>query len=147
MRALITGGAGFIGTNLIKRLKKEGHEVISIDNYYTGNKDNHQPDVEYLESDIREINFNELGTVDIIYHLAALARIQPSFDNPVECFDINATGTLKLVDYASIIIFLYFMQVHLLNIAVSLKIHILLLKILEKILLNSIKSIMGYKLV
>ena len=101
MRALITGGAGFKGTNLIKRLKKEGHEVISIDNYYTGNKDNHQPDVEYLDSDIREIDFNKLGTIDIIYHLAALARIQPSFDNPVECFDINATGTLKLVDYAS----------------------------------------------
>ena len=42
MKALVTGGAGFIGTNLIKRLLKDGHEVVSVDNYSTGKRENHQ---------------------------------------------------------------------------------------------------------
>ena len=42
MRTLVTGGAGFVGTNLIKRLLKDGHRVVSLDNYSTGKKENHQ---------------------------------------------------------------------------------------------------------
>jgi len=101
MKVLVTGGAGFVGTNLIIRLLKEGHEVISIDNYYTGNKDNHIEGAEYVNADIRSFNFESLPGIDIIYHMAALARIQPSFKNPLECFEVNATGTIKLAKYAS----------------------------------------------
>ena len=51
MKVLVTGGAGFIGTNLIKRLLKEGHNVISIDNYSTGKKHNHQEGCQYNDFD------------------------------------------------------------------------------------------------
>ena len=55
MRILVTGGAGFVGTNLIKRLLENNYEVISIDNYNTGLKSNHQNGCEYLEYDIVNI--------------------------------------------------------------------------------------------
>ena len=101
MIALVTGGAGFVGTNLIKRLLKEGYEVISVDNYFTGFEHNHVDGAYYINEDIRTVDYEGLKRPTVIYHLAALARIQPSFDNPVECFDINAKGTLRLAHYAA----------------------------------------------
>jgi UDP-glucose 4-epimerase len=99
---LVTGGAGFIGTNLIKRLINDGHNVISIDNYNTGRLSNHQDDCYYHSGDISLIrDFSEYGKFDMVYHLAAIARIQPSFTNPVEYFQTNANGTLNIVDYCS----------------------------------------------
>ena len=55
MNILVTGGAGFVGTNLIKRLIGEGHSVTSIDNYYTGFESNHQEGAKYINGDVREI--------------------------------------------------------------------------------------------
>jgi UDP-glucose 4-epimerase len=55
MKILVTGGVGFVGTNLIKRLLKEGHEVISIDNYSTGNVENEQEGCTYYEMDIKDL--------------------------------------------------------------------------------------------
>ena len=52
MKMLVTGGAGFIGTNLIKRLLKDGHEVVSVDNYSTGKKENEQEGCRYWEYDL-----------------------------------------------------------------------------------------------
>ena len=52
MHILVTGGAGFVGTNLVKQLLKEGHDIISIDNYSTGKKENHIDKVKYIEGDI-----------------------------------------------------------------------------------------------
>ena len=52
MRAIVTGGAGFIGTNLIKRLVKDGHKVVSLDNYSTGFKENEQKGCQYFDVDI-----------------------------------------------------------------------------------------------
>lgn len=99
MKILVTGGAGFVGTNLIKRLLKDGHEVISIDNYTTGLKENHQFGCKYMEHDIR--NLHEFPNVDVVFHMAAIARIQPSFINPKDYFTTNANGTLNLVDWCS----------------------------------------------
>lgn len=99
MRILVTGGAGFIGTNLIKRLLQEGHHVQSIDNYDSGVESNHLQKAVYLDEDIR--NIKRLGSgYDIVYHLAALSRIQPSFTNPQETFDINVTGTQRVLEWA-----------------------------------------------
>jgi len=101
-RILVTGGAGFIGTNLIKQLLKEEHNIVSIDNYSTGLKSNHQEGVQYIECDIRNINdYSPWGDFDIIYHLAAIARIQPSFDKPEDYFTTNANATLKIAKYCS----------------------------------------------
>ena len=102
MKVLVTGGAGFVGTNLIKRLLSEGHQVVSIDNYYTGLKSNHQPGAEYVEFDIRNIDdYSAWGEFDIVYHLAAIARIQPSFKEPYDYFTTNANATFKVAKYCS----------------------------------------------
>ena len=97
MKVLVTGGAGFVGTNLIKRLLSDGHKVVSIDNYYTGKKENHQKGCKYLNHDLR--NLTEFMDVDVVFHLAAIARIQPSFKLPKEYFTTNANVTLNLVDW------------------------------------------------
>ena len=78
MQALVTGGAGFVGTNLIKRLLKDGHEVVSFDNYSTGFKENEQDGCRYIETDIIDGFKNWIKKFDVIFHLGALARIQPS---------------------------------------------------------------------
>ena len=100
MLILVTGGAGFVGTNLIKQLLKKGHEVISIDDYSTGKKENHinNKNVQYIQRDILDIDKDLfIYDVDIIYHLAARARIQPSFEQPLEYIRVNYEGTLNLV--------------------------------------------------
>lgn len=100
MRILVTGGAGFVGTNLIKRLLKENHTVVSIDNYHTGLKSNHQEGALYYEGDISKIeNFSEFGSFDTVYHLAAVARIQPSFTQPIPYFHANAVATFNIAKY------------------------------------------------
>jgi len=104
MNIIVTGGAGFIGTNLCKKLVELGHEVTSIDNYSTGKKENHIEGVRYENFDIRNIPdykwiYNEHP--DIIFHMAAIARIQPSFEQPKKYFTTNANGTLEIVDYCA----------------------------------------------
>ncbi len=100
MRVLITGGAGFIGANLCKRLINDNHKVWSIDNYSTGNKQNEIKGVNYLNFDIRDNFYNNISEIDVIFHLAALPRIGPSFSNPKEVCDINVGGTHNILEYA-----------------------------------------------
>lgn len=101
MKVLVTGGAGFVGTNLIKRLLEDGHQVTSIDNYHTGKKSNHIDGAEYIEDDISQKGLGIITwkSYDIVFHMAAIARIQPSFQNPVGYFNTNSIGTLKVVEY------------------------------------------------
>ena len=101
MKILVTGGAGFVGTNLIKRLLKDKHEVISIDNYNTGLESNHQEGCKYLNFDIRTVYDYSFIKPDVIFHMAAIARIQPSFDNPKDYFTVNANGTMNIVEWCS----------------------------------------------
>ena len=111
MRALVTGGAGFVGTNLIRRLLNGGHSVVSLDNYSTGYKKNHQDGCEYLVFDVSNqhywspghlIESKDIETMDfdVIFHFAALARIQPSLKNPKPAIDTNFNGTLNVLEYA-----------------------------------------------
>lgn len=102
MNILITGGAGFVGTNLIKKLLTLGHQVVSIDNYNTGLKSNHQDGCLYIEDDIRTYDYPNFSVrPDFVFHLAAIARIQPSFNNPIDYFNTNANGTLNLLKFCS----------------------------------------------
>jgi len=98
MKILVTGGAGFIGSNLIKKLLKENHTVHSLDNYSTGNTK--IKGCEYFEGDIEEIDTIHTD-YDLIFHLAAQSRVQPSFDNPSETFRINVKGTEEVCKFAS----------------------------------------------
>jgi UDP-glucose 4-epimerase len=98
MRILVTGGAGFVGTNLIKQLLENEHEVVSVDDYSTGKKSNHIKGCQYLERDILDIHHtNFVYDVDVVFHLAAKARIQPSFEQPLEYIRVNYEGTLNLI--------------------------------------------------
>ena len=99
MKILVTGGAGFIGSNLIKRLVSEGHRVVSLDDYSTGDRSTHIEGVKYINADIETIEYLK-GEYDICYHLAALSRIQPSFDDPTECFRVNVRGTEAVMEWA-----------------------------------------------
>ena len=107
MNILVTGGAGFVGTNLIKKLLKEKHKVVSLDNYSIGTEDNHVDGCTYISGDVNDIEdlfvletFLESKNFDIIFHLAALSRIQPSFDSPNRTFVANTVGTQKVCEFA-----------------------------------------------
>ena len=96
MKILVTGGAGFIGSNLIEKLVKEGHDVVSLDNYSIGVEDNHVNGCKYISGDVNDIEdlfvletFVDERSFDLIYHLAALSRIQPSFNTPNRTFVAN----------------------------------------------------------
>jgi UDP-glucose 4-epimerase len=102
MNVLVTGGAGFVGTNLIRQLLRAGYDVTSIDNYHTGLESNHQEGCKYLNYDIRYIDdYSSFGQFDIVYHLAAIARIQPSFKDPESYFTTNANATMKIAKWCS----------------------------------------------
>jgi UDP-glucose 4-epimerase len=98
MKILVTGGAGFIGSNLVKRLLNEEHNVHSLDNYSTGNTK--IKGCEYFEGDIEEIDTIHKD-YDLIFHLAAQSRVQPSFENPTETFRVNVKGTEEVCKFAS----------------------------------------------
>ena len=101
MKILVTGGAGFVGTNLIKRLLADGHEVTSWDNYSTGLRTNHIDGCKYLQYDISTVSNYKFIKPDVIFHLAAIARIQPSFDDPIKYFTTNVNGTLNIAKYCT----------------------------------------------
>ena len=101
-KVLVTGGVGFIGTNLIKELIKKRIEVVSIDDYSTGNKHNELEGVKYLDHDIEEISSIKEKNFALCFHLAAQSRVQPSFDNPLESVRVNVTGTTKVMEWAKI---------------------------------------------
>lgn len=97
MRMLVTGGAGFIGSNLVDRLIELGHSVTVIDNessdahdhpYWNRKADNHKRDIcDYANT--RELYEN----IDYVFHLAAEARIQPTIENPIKATLVNTLGT------------------------------------------------------
>ena len=97
--ALVTGGAGFIGTNLILKLLEENYNILSLDNYSTGLKSNEIPGVKYIVSDIHDITEIK-ENIDICFHLAAQSRVQPSFENPYESINTNVIGTTKVMEWA-----------------------------------------------
>lgn len=99
-KALVTGGAGFIGTNLVKKLLEKKIEVVSLDNYSTGNISNEIEGVKYLNIDIEEIETIPETDFDICFHLAAQSRVQPSFENPRDSVRVNVTGTTKVMEWA-----------------------------------------------
>ena len=101
MKVLVTGGVGFVGTNLIKRLLKDGHKVVSIDNYSAGKKENHQDGCLYYDYDLSYNYVRDDGDrYDVIFHMAALARIQPSLKHPHKTIYNNFTSTLNILEYA-----------------------------------------------
>lgn len=98
---LVTGGAGFIGSNLIKKLIENSLDVTSMDNYSTGTNENEVSGAKYINDDIENI-IKLKKNFDICFHLAAQSRVQPSFDDPQESVRINVVGTTKVMEWARI---------------------------------------------
>tara|TARA_B110000003_G_C16533027_1_gene489697 strand:- start:184 stop:1041 length:858 start_codon:yes stop_codon:yes gene_type:complete len=99
-KVLVTGGAGFIGTNLIKNLIKKEFEVVSLDDYSTGSISNEINGAKYLKMDIEDIAEIKEKKFDICFHLAAQSRVQPSFEDPEESVRVNVLGTTRVLEWA-----------------------------------------------
>ena len=100
-KAIVTGGAGFIGSNLVDKLIKDGVEVHVIDDLSTGKESNINSKAIFHKIDISKLeplqNHWQLKDTDVIFHCAALARVQPSIEDPVPFDNVNVSGTLRML--------------------------------------------------
>ena len=100
-KAIVTGGAGFIGSNLVDKLVNMGVEVHIIDDLSTGFEKNINPKATFHKIDISTLNpeaaWYEFKNTDVIFHTAALARVQPSIENPIPFDNVNISGTLRML--------------------------------------------------
>jgi len=95
---VVTGGAGFIGTNLCKKLVELGENVISIDDYSSGNSNNHIKGVEYISLDCKYID--RLPKVPkIVYHLGEYSKVTPSFNDIDKVIETNMHSTARVIEY------------------------------------------------
>lgn len=97
---LVTGGAGFVGSHLCRRLQAAGHQVISLDNYFTGTRDNHVPGIDYREGHTRDIAKLVPEAPDLIYHLGEYSRVEKSLSEPALVWDLNKDGTFAVLEFA-----------------------------------------------
>lgn len=100
MKVLVTGGLGFVGSNLVDILVSRGEEVCVIDDLSSGSKVWINENASYIFEDVQNINVNLKNDFDIIFHLAAEARIQPSFLNPLRWQQSNINGTSAICEFA-----------------------------------------------
>ncbi len=100
MNILVTGGAGFVGSNLVKRLKSENHNIVVIDNYSAGKKENEIVGVVYIDNDTKNINSIELPfDPDVVFHLGEYSRIHPSFAEYERVWNYNTVGTFEVLNF------------------------------------------------
>jgi len=103
MKILVTGGAGFIGSNLVDRLIKDGHEVSVIDNLSTGKRENLNPSAVFREVNI--CDFEKISPlfqgIDYVFHLAALPRVPVSVEDPIGTSQVNIMGTINVFKAAA----------------------------------------------
>jgi UDP-glucose 4-epimerase len=104
---LVTGGAGFIGSNIVKRLLKDGHDVRVLDNFSTGKRENlfefkTNKQFEFFEGDLRSFHIvhNVVKGVDYILHQGALPSVPRSINDPITTNDVNILGTLNILEAA-----------------------------------------------
>ena len=97
--AVVTGGAGFVGSHLCERLVADGYQVISLDNYFSGSKDNHVDGVEYREGHTKDIAEHISETPQIIFHLGEYSRVAPSLEEPHQVWDLNVAGTCAVLEW------------------------------------------------
>jgi len=103
-RVLVTGGAGFIGSNLVESLLDSGNYVICLDNFSTGKRENltsffDNPDFKLIEGDIRNYDdcLKSVKGIDIVFHQAALGSVPRSIKDPVSTTDVNIGGFVKIL--------------------------------------------------
>lgn len=102
MKALVTGGAGFIGSNLVDLLRQEGHSVVVLDDLSSGYAENLRTDTEFIQGDVADsrVTRDAAQGCDVIFHLAASVGNTRSIDNPVRDSEVNVIGTLNVLEAA-----------------------------------------------
>jgi UDP-glucose 4-epimerase len=110
MNYLVTGGAGFIGSHIVRTLLEQGHSVRVLDNFSTGKRENIEDLIrqfngsrfEVLEGDLRDASRvgDAVRGVEVIFHEAAFVSVPQSMEEPQTCFDVNISGTSRLFDAA-----------------------------------------------
>ena len=96
---VVTGGAGFVGSHLCRRLAGKGNRIISLDNYFVGSEKNHVAGVEYRRGHTKDIATLIPERPDIIYHLGEYSRVEQSVLEPDIVHDLNIVGTAAVVNY------------------------------------------------
>lgn len=99
IKCLVTGGAGFIGSHIVDILQKNEYEVTIIDDLSTGTLKNLDGEFTFIKADIRDYDFDNLEKQDFVFHLACLARIKPSIENPTESHEVNLDGSFRVLEY------------------------------------------------
>ena len=102
MRIVITGGAGFIGSNLAELCRRGGHDVAVIDDLSTGQRDSVPDDVRFVEGSILDVDALEstVEGAEAVVHLAAVASVPESIDDPIRTNEVNVRGTLNVLQAA-----------------------------------------------
>ena len=99
-KILVTGGAGFIGSHLCEKLAKdESNDVYSLDNYFTGSRDNHVPYVTYIEGSTADISTLITFAPDMVYHLGEYSRVEQSFDDIKKVWQYNKNGIFAVLEF------------------------------------------------
>ena len=100
-KVLITGGAGFIGSNLSDELIKQNNKVIVLDDLSSGRKENISPKAKFYKIDVRSRKINEIfekEKPEIIFHLAARPLVEDAYKNPYEAIEVNIMGTVNILE-------------------------------------------------
>ena len=99
MKALVTGGGGFVGSNLVRRLLENGHDVRVLDNFSTGNRRNVVDEIEIVEGELRSYErvHNATRGVEVVFHQGALPSVPRSVQDPLTTGAVNVEGTLNVL--------------------------------------------------
>ena len=99
-KILVTGGAGFVGSHLCERLSQDqNNEVYSLDNYFTGSKENHVPNVHYITGNTADISKLVTFKPDMLYHLGEYSRVEQSFDDIETVWRYNKDGIFSVLEF------------------------------------------------
>src|SRR5205823_13488720 len=98
LRAIVTGGAGFIGSHLVDALVERGDEVVSVDDLSSGKREHLNPNARFEERDIRQ--GLDASDAEVVFHLAAQADVQTSMKRPDYDADVNVLGTVRVLEAA-----------------------------------------------
>jgi UDP-glucose 4-epimerase len=97
--ALVTGGAGFIGSHLVKALMQHGYAVVSLDDYLTGTTANHHTGATYITGETKDVSSLITTAPDIVYHLGEYPRVEQSFEDVEAVLESNVVGTHQVLEF------------------------------------------------